>query len=80
MSIILSQALANILTAVQKGVTVVDSSTAGLGGRFYFEYISNLHFFVSFNMMLFCENCHFNINQDVHMPKEPVAMSAQKMW
>merc|ERR1719381_42205 len=26
------QALANILTAVQKGVTVVDSSTAGLGG------------------------------------------------
>ena len=27
------QALANILTAVQKGVTVVDSSTAGLGGR-----------------------------------------------
>ena len=27
-----SQALANILTAVQKGVAVVDSSTAGLGG------------------------------------------------
>ena len=26
------QALANILTAVQKGVAVVDSSTAGLGG------------------------------------------------
>merc|ERR1711909_203634 len=26
------QALANILTAVQKGVRVVDSSTAGLGG------------------------------------------------
>ena len=32
MSKALLQALANILTAVQKGVSVVDSSTAGLGG------------------------------------------------
>ena len=36
------QALANILTGLQHGVSVVDSSTAGLGGCPYARYLLNI--------------------------------------
>ena len=66
MTSILSQALANILTAVQKGVTVVDSSTAGLGGGLYFQQLSNMHLIqnvFSLEVMLFwtCQYFHHQL-------------------
>ena len=62
-----SQALANILTAVQKGVAVVDSSTAGLGG------LTNkpLNIYQDLRLM---------VRQVVLTPKVPVATSVQRMW